>query len=351
VLRDMFYDGNPAMEPGAIVCRVAPCFTRFGSFEIFSARSDHTVLKQLLDYTITRDFPHLGKPSTATYIAWYNEVCQRTATLLVHWMRVGFVHGVMNTDNMSILGLTIDYGPYGWLENYDPQWTPNTTDAEGRRYRFGQQPQMALWNLVQLANAIYPLIETAEPLEAALEGYKNAYETQWLSMMRYKLGLALPQDGDKELIDNLLDSFRRIETDMTIFFRQLAATDFSAANINAVPETLQQAWYNSNPDPEAQAPLLQWLMHYQQRLQQETQSASARKTAMDAVNPLYVLRNWLAQLAIDDITETGSSTKLQELMSVLKQPYTEQNGKAHLAAKRPDWARQRAGCSMLSCSS
>lgn len=351
VLRDMFYDGNPAMEPGAIVCRVAPSFTRFGSFEIFSARNDHTVLKQLLDYTIARDFPHLGAPSTDTYIAWYNEVCQSTATLLVHWMRVGFVHGVMNTDNMSILGLTIDYGPYGWLENYDPQWTPNTTDAQGKRYRYGQQPQMALWNLVQLANAIYPLIETAEPLEAALEGYKNAYETQWLAMMRNKLGLPQALDSDKDLIEELHNSFRHIETDMTIFFRQLAATDFTATNISTVPETLQQAWYDTTPTPAAQAPLLQWLTHYQQRLQQETQTASDRKTAMDAVNPLYVLRNWLAQLAIDEITEAGSSAKLQELMSVLKHPYTEQNGKAHLAAKRPDWARQRAGCSMLSCSS
>src|SRR5688572_12229981 len=158
VVRDMFYDGNPQAEPGAIVCRVAPSFVRFGNFEIFTMRQDHAVLRQLADFTITRDFPHLGKPGPDTYFAWFKEVCARTAALMVHWMRVGFVHGVMNTDNMSILGLTIDYGPYGWLENYDPNWTPNTTDAQGRRYRFGQQPQIALWNLLQLANALYPLI-------------------------------------------------------------------------------------------------------------------------------------------------------------------------------------------------
>ena len=162
VVRDMFYDGHPKSEPGAIVCRVAPSFTRFGSFQIFAARGEIDVLRQLVDYTIRTDFPHLGEPSPKVYIEWFEEICRRTAEMIVHWMRVGFVHGVMNTDNLSILGLTIDYGPYGWLEDYDPDWTPNTTDAEGRRYCFGQQPQIALWNLTQLANALYPLIEQVE---------------------------------------------------------------------------------------------------------------------------------------------------------------------------------------------
>jgi uncharacterized protein YdiU (UPF0061 family) len=129
VVRDMFYDGNPKLEPGAVVCRVAPSFTRFGNFQIFAAREEIEVLKQLVDYTIRIDFPHLGDPSPEVYLEWFAEVCRTTADLIVHWMRVGFVHGVMNTDNMSILGLTIDYDPYGWLEDYDPGWTPNTTDA------------------------------------------------------------------------------------------------------------------------------------------------------------------------------------------------------------------------------
>ena len=133
VVRDMFYDGNAKPEPGAVVCRVAPSFTRFGSFQIFSSRGEVEVLRQLLDYTLRTDFPHLGPPSKETYLQWYREVVERTAEMIAHWMRVGFVHGVMNTDNMSILGLTIDYGPYGWLEDYDPHWTPNTTGAQGRR--------------------------------------------------------------------------------------------------------------------------------------------------------------------------------------------------------------------------
>ena len=168
VVRDMFYDGNPGHELGAVVCRVAPSFIRFGNFEIFASRDDTETLRQLTDYTIESDFPHLGKPSPDVYVKFFQEVCRSTADMIVHWMRVGFVHGVMNTDNMSILGLTIDYGPYGWLENYDPNWTPNTTDSAHGRYRFGNQPQIAQWNLAKLANAIYPLIMDAEPLKDAL---------------------------------------------------------------------------------------------------------------------------------------------------------------------------------------
>lgn len=159
VMRDMFYDGNPKMEPGAVVCRVAPTFTRFGNFQVFSARGEATILKQLVDYTIETDFSHLGQPSAEIYADWFKQVCQLTAKLIIEWMRVGFVHGVMNTDNMSILGLTIDYGPYGWLDNYDPKWTPNTTDAHNRRYCFGNQPYIAHWNLAQLGQALYGLTQ------------------------------------------------------------------------------------------------------------------------------------------------------------------------------------------------
>lgn len=362
VMRDMFYDGRPRLEPGAIVCRVAPSFVRFGNFELFTVRNELPLLKALADFTISRDFPHLGAPDPATYIAWFEEICRRTATLMVHWMRVGFVHGVMNTDNMSILGLTIDYGPYGWLENYDPNWTPNTTDAEGRRYRFGQQPQIALWNLVQLANAIYPLINAVPPLEAAIELYKSSYETAWLDMMRAKLGLEQAREGDAQLMQQLLESFKHIETDMTLFFRHLADVDCAALSpapedavqsaeaVAQVPAQLTNAWYDSNPPAQARIALQTWLEQYRQRLQHETRTHQQRREAMNRVNPLYVLRNYLAQLAIDD-AEGGNYSKLEELLEVLKRPYTEQVGKAHLAEKRPDWARQRAGCSMLSCSS
>ena len=180
--RDMFYDGNPKQEAGAVVCRVAPSFTRFGSFQLFSARGDTAILKQLIDYTVRTDFPHLAEPSTDVYLTWFQEVCHKTAMLMVDWMGVGFVHGMMNTDNMSILVLTIDYGPYGWLEDYDPKWTPNTTDAQGRRYSFGNQPYIAHWNLAQLAQSIYPLIGQQDPLLNALDSIMSPESNSTLSI-------------------------------------------------------------------------------------------------------------------------------------------------------------------------
>ncbi len=359
VVRDMFYDGNPRPEPGAIVCRVAPSFTRFGSFEIFAARGEKELLRQLLDYTLRTDFPHLGRPSRDAYVAWFNEVCQRTAAMIVAWMRVGFVHGVMNTDNMSILGLTIDYGPYGWLENYDPGWTPNTTDAAGRRYAFGQQPYIAHWNLVQLANAIYPLIEDAQPLQTALSGYQTTYTRDWREMMARKLGLsAYEPDSDEALIDELLAILRLVETDMTIFFRQLAAIEMgnnhdetSQENTELVMRPLREAYYvPSQLSTSYRQRLGSWLHNYRHRVRQDGRGQSERVTAMHAVNPKYVLRNYLAQLAIDK-AEQGDNSLVVELLDVLRRPYDEQPGKEAFARKRPDWARSRAGCSMLSCSS
>ncbi len=224
VERDMFYDGHPKDEPGAVVCRVAPSFLRFGNFEILTARSDTTLLKKLVDYTIRTDFPHLGEPSDDCYIEWFREICSTTAAMIIHWMRVGFVHGVMNTDNMSVLGLTIDYGPYGWLEGYEAQWTPNTTDAHGRRYCFSNQPHIGQWNLLQLANAIYPLINKVEPLQEALAYYNTLFLKGWNDMMSAKLGLKTFEPAtDDTLIGELVEILQLTETDMTIFFRNLTS--------------------------------------------------------------------------------------------------------------------------------
>jgi len=172
VLRDMMYNGNSAYEKGAIVCRVSPSFIRFGNFEILASRKDYVNLKKLTDYTIKHFFPEIKTTGKESYIQFFNQVLDRTLKMVVAWQRVGFVHGVMNTDNLSILGLTIDYGPYGWLEGYDKDWTPNTTDRQNRRYRYGQQPSVALWNLYQLANALYSLVDDPKPFEDALDRYK-----------------------------------------------------------------------------------------------------------------------------------------------------------------------------------
>ena len=362
VRRDMFYDGNPQLEPGAIVCRVAPTFTRFGNFEIFSARNDIALLKQFTNFTLRTDFPDLFPASPAEftradYLRWFNEIGMRTAQLMAHWMRVGFVHGVMNTDNMSILGLTIDYGTYGWLEGYDQDWTPNTTDAQGRRYRYGNQPRVALWNLAQLANAIYPLIDDVEALQAALENYRAEYERCAQRDAAAKLGLSqFDPARDQALNENLLQCFQLIETDMTIFYRKLAqlnADDIPHYADNRCVDIVRESFYSS-ADENTEAQFAGWIRQYAQRLQQDyvlTGNTHEQKTArMNAVNPKYVLRNYLAQQAIDKAT-AGDYSEVEKLLHILRNPYDEQPEYQDYFAKRPDWARHKAGCSMLSCSS
>jgi uncharacterized protein YdiU (UPF0061 family) len=309
VRRDMFYDGNPEDEPGAVVCRVSPSFLRFGNFEIHAARNEPDILKQLADYCISRHFPHLDLADDQVYRRWFEEVCQRTARLMVEWQRVGFVHGVMNTDNMSILGLTLDYGPYGWLEPYDPDWTPNTTDAQGRRYAFGRQAHNGLWNLVQLANAVHPLVQAVPPLEAALETYRHRVETECLAMMKRKLGLRGTQPDDAVLVAELPLLMQRAELDLTLFFRRLAT--LPTTPLAQLPAWIDETRYAATRDAGA-ADLLHWLRRYQQRLALETTSPEARAAAMNAVNPLYVPRNYLLQLAIDDAYE-GRFDQLLEL--------------------------------------
>ena len=360
VRRDMFYDGNPKYEPGAVVCRVAPSFTRFGNFQILASRGDTLLLKKLLDYSISTDFPHLGEPSEAVYYRWFNEVCQTTKTMILHWMRVGFVHGVMNTDNMSMLGLTIDYGPYGWLEGYDPNWTPNTTDAEGKRYSFGRQPMMAHWNLAQLGQAIAALVDDLEPLKTSLDLFCTDYESEWHNMMLDKLGLSnidQNQHKDGQLITDLLNLLQLTETDMTIFFRRLAELDINAIaetglKGKSIPTQLAESYYQTEPLAAAvQTQTCDWLEQYAKRTTLEKNpNAENRKQRMNQVNPKYVMRNYLAQQAIDK-SEQGDHSMITELLEVMRTPYEDQPENEIFAAKRPEWARHKAGCSMLSCSS
>ncbi|WKL45653.1 MULTISPECIES: YdiU family protein [unclassified Flavobacterium] len=350
VLRDVLYNGNPAYEKGAIVCRVAPSFIRFGSFELFAAREDHINLKLLADFTIKHHFPHIQQEGVEKYLAFFQEVTQTTLKMIVHWQRVGFVHGVMNTDNMSIHGITIDYGPYGWLDDYNSSWTPNTTDIQHKRYRFGNQPEIALWNLYQLANALYPLIKEAKPLETILDAFSVEYEKEYLNMMQNKLGFQIKKEQDVVLIQSLTQLLERVETDMTIFFRNLSTVTKADIVINAF-NTIKDAFYNEKDLNEA---ILKdwhdWFEKYTIRINEETLSDSERKEQMNTVNPKYVLRNYMAQLCIDD-ADKGDYSLLNELFEMLKNPYDEQPNLQKWFAKRPDWARDKVGCSMLSCSS
>jgi uncharacterized protein YdiU (UPF0061 family) len=335
VIRDMFYDGNPEPEPGAVLCRVAPSFLRYGNFEMHAAHGEEELLKRLLDYVIRHFFPGLS------YREWYHEVCRRTARLMSDWMRLGFVHGVMNTDNMSVLGLTIDYGPYGWLEGYDPTWTPNTTDAETRRYCYGNQPQIGLWNLARFAEALLPLIPR-EDLEAGLEVYGNTYQESFSRALAHKLGLAaFDQEGDEALLTELFRVLNGVETDFTLFFRGLAAV-----RADALLAPLLPALY-AEPDAAHVARLQAWLRAW---LARAAGPAEERARRMNAVNPRYVPRNYLAQQAIDAMA-AGDPAVLERLMKVLERPYDEQPANEEFAARRPEWARSRPGCSALSCSS
>lgn len=359
--RDMFYDGRPKFEPGAIVCRVAPTFLRFGNFEIFASRGDEVTLRKLgtyaLEHFFPEHFPGDRPPGPDEFVAMFRSICMSTARLMVEWLRVGFVHGVMNTDNMSILGLTIDYGPYGWVEDFDPSFTPNTTDAHGRRYRFGAQPRVAEWNLAQLGNALYPLVGSVKPLEDVMGEYAKELDRLERAMLLGKLGLSSWQeDQDRALGEEVFALLSEVETDMTLFFRLLAEVpigrQLSSEDLRA---PLEPAYYAPEQrEPDYFRALDGFLRRLSERVEQDLaetgRSLQERRLAMNQVNPKYIFRNYMAQLAIDE-AERGDGSKVVELLELLRKPYHEQPDREQWAARRPDWARNRPGCSMLSCSS
>lgn len=350
VLRDMFYNGDAKLEPGAIVCRVSPSFIRFGNFELLTARGDTALLGTLVDFTIDCDFPHIAGTVEERRSQWFREVCERTAVMIVHWMRVGFVHGVMNTDNMSILGLTIDYGPYGWLDNYDPEWTPNTTDAGGRRYRYGQQPAVAQWNLVQLANAIAPLFPGTEPLQQSLNRYVEVYREEFAAMTCAKFGFVANDDAAQDIMAEAYALLVECELDYTLFFRAIADLPVELPVDRSVVPLLGDIGYDADRLALHGAALDHWVRRWHASAGASPDLQVARRERMHAVNPLFVFRNYLAQEAID-AAEAGDDSLVHTLLDVLRTPYDAQPSHARFAARRPDWARNKAGCSMLSCSS
>lgn len=363
VVRDKLYDGRAAYEPCAIVARVSPSFLRFGSIQLPSSRGDLGLLKQTIEYSITHDYPALipesGVIDKSVYLQWFTEICERTAHLIVEWMRVGFVHGVLNTDNMSLIGETIDFGPYGWIDNFDLNWTPNTSDAAEKRYRFGQQGYIGQWNLFQLGNAIYPLIEEAEPLQALLNDYNHVYQKKWLTMMQAKLGLeAKREDSTMDETDLLLCKelekvMSLVNTDMTLFYRHLAtfSQQTNITNHNALLSHFTTCFYQLEEiTPEYLEQLAKWLGQYKTRLSKQKNTDEQRKDAMNKVNPCYILRNFQVQEAIE-LAEQGDYSRVLTLAELLKTPYQEQQQYQQFSVKRPNWATNKFGCSALSCSS
>ncbi|MEN0066370.1 MAG: YdiU family protein [Myxococcota bacterium] len=357
VMRDMFYDGRAAPEPGAIVARVSPSFLRFGSYQIFASRDDVKTLTTLVRHTLRHHFPDLatalpseGPIPEPIVLAWASEVGRRSQALALQWQRVGFVHGVLNTDNMSVLGLTIDYGPYGWLDVYDPDFTPNTTDLPHRRYRYAQQPLVVMWNLARFLEATVPLFDDPQPLQGVLDAYRESIGDAWTAMMRSKLGLQTVQDEDSSLIDACLELMGAAETDWTLFFRGLAEVSM-AEGVDSPDRiaTLRPAFY-AEPDAELVGRWSAWVDRYAARVRAE--GAPADRTAnMNQVNPAFLLRNHLVQVAIDRATE-GDLSEVHRLQALLADPYrVSPDATPSDLGRQPTWARDKPGCGMLSCSS
>ncbi|MFD2247460.1 protein adenylyltransferase SelO [Pontibacter ruber] len=345
VLRDMFYNGNAAYEPGAIVMRVAPSFLRFGNFELLNARKETDNLRKVVDWTIERYYPHIQGENKV--LDWFAEVVERTASLMVEWQRVGFVHGVMNTDNMSILGLTIDYGPYSFVDDYDPNFTPNTTDLPGRRYAFGKQPSIAYWNLGCLAGALLPLTHK-DQLVAALESFQEIYWTKYYTMMANKLGLdGLTTEKDVELITQFEKTLAAVKPDMTIFYQLLIDLPLYMDTAQEVADHFKDALYDEL-SPEQSELLFTLIATYLERLNKNTIKRAESQQRMRETSPRFILRNYLLHQAIEEL-EKGENTLFLKLQEAMKEPYSDKFDE--FFQTRPEWASQKAGCSMLSCSS
>lgn len=341
VLRDRHYNGNPKEEPGAIVCRIAPHFIRFGSFELFTAREDLSNLKTLVDYTIKHYYPDLTIKDASDYIGFFDAVVQKSLTTLVAWQSIGFVHGVLNTDNMSITGETIDYGPYGFLDEYDPSWTPNTTDAKQRRYRYENQPNIVLWNLFKLANALYPLYENAKAFEGVLNRFKIEYQKRMLQTNKLKLGLYTEEEQDEQMIESLFQLLEESKADFTLFFRKLSELTIEELSL----ENCLEVFY-SELNPELSQSWSLWFSNYKNRLQNQGVEDQNRLSKMKRINPRFILRNYMLEQAIQQ-AEQGDFSLLNEFSELIKTPYEDSVKADKWVVKKP----VNAGDSALSCSS
>src|SRR5215203_3017343 len=262
VLRDMFYDGNPGFEPGAIVMRVSPSFLRFGNFEMPAARGETENLAKLVEWTINNFYPHMAGEDKI--LLWFKEVVERTASLMVEWLRVGFVHGVMNTDNMSILGLTIDYGPYSFVDNYDVNFTPNTTDLPGRRYAFGRQASVAKWNLGCLGGAIAPLFPNTDELIKVIDMYDDFFWSKFYSMVGNKIGLDKIRPEDVTLFNDLDKMMKIIQPDMTIFYQLLSDLKLDLGNNQEITDHFRECFYRDLSEEEVGL-FCSWVKVYMER--------------------------------------------------------------------------------------
>lgn len=318
-------------EPGAMLLRVAESHVRFGHFEHFYYRREPEKVRQLADFVIARHWPQ-WQDDERRYTLWFGDVVERTARLIAHWQAVGFSHGVMNTDNMSILGLTIDYGPFGFMDDYQPGYICNHSDHQGR-YSFDNQPAVGLWNLHRLAQSLSGMMTTDE-LESALARYEPALMQQFGELMRAKLGLFTADAADNDILVGLLGLMQQERRDYTRTFRLLSEVETNDPISPLRDEFIDRPAFDH------------WFTAYHKRLMQEPQSDAERRQRMKAANPKYVLRNYLAQQAIEP-AEKDDAGMLARLHQALCQPYADQPEMDDLAALPPEWGKRLA----VSCSS
>lgn len=327
------------IETAAVLTRLAPSHVRFGSFEIFYYRHQYEHIRTLADYVIKYYYPEL-LAKTNPYLALLTEVIKRTAKLIASWQSVGFAHGVMNTDNMSIIGLTLDYGPYGFLDNYEPGYICNHSDHQGR-YAFDQQPHIGLFNLSCFAQAILPLLDkspdkAAQIAKQELEGYQTIFISEFSNLMRQKLGLEEIYNEDQQLVEELLKLMQTDNVDYTILFRRLC--DFDSADLNN--NTAIRDIFRKRDHFDL------WAKNYQQRLNKEHVNDKQRAIKMKLINPKYILRNYMAEVAIKK-AENKDYSEIDRLFNLLQNPFSEQPENEEYAGFPPEWAEEIS----VSCSS
>ncbi len=343
VIRDIQYSGNPQKEQGAVVVRTAESFLRFGHFELLSARNQTDLLKQLADYTIENFYPEVNSENNPNkYIDWFQAICDRTLKMIIDWYRVGFVHGVMNTDNMSILGLTIDYGPFSMMDGYDLEFTPNTTDLPGKRYAFGKQGQISHWNLATLANAIFPLVNDADALEKILDNYGKKFWTDHDKMLANKFGLDEVLPEDERFFTDWQQLMQDLNLDYTLFFQSL-----EKAVLDIKIDDFSNSFYRNLNENELNR-LSNFIEKYQVRKLKNKISETESLELMSKTNPKFILRNYLLFEAIQE-AENGNYDLFFKLKEALENPY--ENRFPEFNQKRPSKYDNQTGCSQLSCSS
>ncbi len=341
VVRDMMYSGSPKAEKGAVMMRTAESFLRFGHFELISAQKNIDLLQKLADFTIENYFPEINSNGKEKYLDWFDSISKKTADLMMEWYRVGFVHGVMNTDNMSILGLSIDYGPFAMLEEYNLAFTSNTTDLPGRRYAFGEQGKIAQWNLWKLANALFPLIGDENKLQDVLNGFGDYFWQKHDEMLCSKFGFDQLTQSDEEFFVSWQNLMTDLQLDYSLFFQKLEFYE----NFNQ--KDFEEISYSIYTETSFEK-MKDFFNMYKQRLFQNKISREESLKLMQENNPKFILRNYLLFQCIQELGN-NDKTLFNKLLHAIKTPY--QTIFPELNKKRPSEFDEVPGCSMLSCSS